>query len=174
MESYTVIVLLFGIFCLLLLVGLYFVNSILQYKIKIDNSFMVVKEKIEERINIIDDMIRFLENNLEYEKSYQRKLNQAKDLLMKLENNKEGIEVIKKTERDVLSFVKLENTYNNLNKNKDYLKIKEEIINNKERLVYAWDSYDKGVISYNNYREKKYIYWLSRLCMIPEYDCYNK
>jgi len=174
MEGYSVIVLIFGILLLFILVVLYFVNRILQYRFKINNSFFAVKEIIDERVHIIDDMLEFLERNLEHEKSYQKKLIQSKDLLLVVDNNQEGIKLIKKTEREILGFVRLEDTYKNLVRNKDYLKIKEVIFKNKERLVYAMDSYDKGVISYNNFRENKFIYLLSKLCGIPEYGCYNK
>ena len=174
MESYSVIVLLFGILVLLLLVLLYFVNRIMQYKTRIDNSFLAVKESLDERIKIIEIMIDFLKDNLEHEKSYQKKLKNTKEVILSIKNNREGINLIKKTEKDVLSFVKLENTYKNLVKNKDFLKIREELLNNKERLIYALDSYDKGVIDYNNYKAIKVVYWLSKLCRLPEYDCYNK
>ena len=174
MESYSVIVLLFGILVLFLLVLLYFVNQIMQYKTRIDNSFLAVKEGLDERVNIIETMLEFLNNNLDHEKSYQKKLKNTKEVILSIKNNREGINLIKKTEKAVLGFVNLENTYNNLVKNKDYLKIREELLNNKERLIYALDSYDKGVIDYNNYKDIKVVYWLSKLCRMPEYGCYNK
>ena len=79
MESYSIIVCVFGIICLLLLGVIYFVNRILQYKIRIDNSFLVVSEIIEDRVSIIDNMILFLEKFLEHEKSYLKKLEQTKN-----------------------------------------------------------------------------------------------
>lgn len=174
MESYSIIVLLFGILSFFLLVMVYFVNRIFQYGYKINNRFLAVKDLLDERVDIIEEMIEFLKNNLEHEKSYQNKLIQMKDIILGVNNNKEGIDNYKKTEKDVLNFVKLEKTYQNLIKNNEYLKIKEEILKNQDRIVYAMDSYDKGVINYNNYKEKKLVYWLSKLCRVPEYGCYNK
>ena len=174
MEGYTIIVVIFGVLILFLFIGIYFINRILQYKIKIDNSFAAIKENLDKRVDIVSDMIDFLNANLEYEKSYQKRLIKTKELLLTIKNNKDGVETYKKTEEDIMVFVSLENTYKNLAKNKEYSLIKMAILNNKEKLVYAMDSYDKGVISYNNYRENKFIYLLSKLCRIPEYDCYNK
>lgn len=173
MESYVIIILIFGGLLLLSLVGVYFVNHILQYKVKIDNSFLAVKEIIEQRIDIIDDMINFLNSNLEYEKSYQKRLVKAKELLINVKNNKNGTDNYKQTLESVFSFINLENVYKNLSKDKEYLVIKKAILSNKEKLDYALDVYDKGVIVYNNYRKKKLIYWLSKMCRIPEYGCYN-
>lgn len=174
METYNIIILIFGILLLGILIVLYFINRMLQYKTKIDNSFIAVKDILEDRIKIIDSMLKFIENNLEHEKSYQKRLVESKELILKVKNNKEGIKLIKKTEKHILEFTKLENTYKNLAKNKEYLNVKETIISNKEKLLYAIDSYDKGVINYNNYRGNKLIYILSKICRIPEYDCYNK
>ena len=174
MKSYTVIVLIFGVICLLMMVMIYFINRILQYKNRIDNSFNAIKDSLEERTLIVEDMINFLATYIEHEKSYQKNLMKDKDLISTIKNNEEGIKLIKKTESDVLKFGELENTYKNLAKNKEYMKIKREILKNNENLMYAIDIYDKGVISYNNYREKKLIYTLSKLCKIPEYSCYNK
>ena len=174
MESYSIIVCVFGIICLLLLGVIYFVNRILQYKIRIDNSFLVVSEIIEDRVSIIDNMILFLEKFLEHEKSYLKKLEQTKNKLLSIKNNKDGILTLKSLDGDIFSFCKLDDTYNKLVKNRDFLKLKEEILKNNERLVYAMDSYDKGVINYNNYTKNKFIYLLGKLCGNPDYSCYNK
>lgn len=174
MESYNIIILIFGIICLLLLIMLYFINRIIQHKNKIDTSFIAIKKLLEEKTELIDKMIYFVEQNLEHEKNYQRKLKQLKDLNLTIKNNKEGINSLKKIEKELLSFNKLENTYKKLTKNKEYLQIKEEISNNQEQLKYALDSYDKGVINYNNYKENLLINFLSKLCKLPEYECYNK
>lgn len=174
MESYNIIVLVFGLITLLLLVMLYFINRILQYKTRIDNSFLEIRKLLDEQTSILDKMINFLKDNLEHEVSLLKKLEKTKDLIPSIKNNSEGIKDIKKVEKEILDFTKLENTYKKLVKNEDYLSIKEDILNNKDRLIYAFDGYDKGVISYNNYRGKKLIKFLSKLCRIPLYESYNK
>lgn len=174
MESYVIIVLLFGIICMFLLIGVYFVGRIFGYKDMIDNNFIAVSNIISERINIIDDMVKFLESNLEYEKSYKRELIKTKEQLNKISNNKEGIDLIVDTDKMFVSFNKLENTYNKLSKNKEYLMIKTNVSNNMEKLEYSFDVYNKGVNNYNTYREKRFIYLLSKLCGIPEYGYYKK
>lgn len=174
MESYNIIVLIFGLITLFLLVLVYFINNILQYKIKIDNNFLVIRKIIDERIDIIDNMILFLKDNLEHEISYLKKIEQSKTILLNIKNNKEGINSIKEQENLFFNFINLENTYKKITKNENYLSIKENILNNRDKLVYAFDSYDKGVISYNNYKKNKLIMFLSKICKISEFDCYNK
>lgn len=174
MESYTIIVLIFGIIIFILLIGLYFVNRILQYKLRIDNSFYAIKEVLNSLEVLLEDILEFLDKNLEHEKSLRKRLSQTKDLILSVKNDKEGIKTIHKIDSELNNFISLENTYEKLGKNKDYTKIKEELLKNKDRLIYASDIYDKGVIDYNNYREKRLINIISKLLRIPDYDCYNK
>lgn len=174
MDSYSIIVLIFGIISFILLILVYFVNRIIFYKTRINNSFLTIRELLDDRVDLVDEMLEFVKDNLEYEKSYYKRLLQAKEVLVTIKNNKEGISDYKRTVEVIASFSKLDNTYKKLAKNKDYLKIVENISRNNDKLIYAMDSYDKGVIDYNNYRVNKLIFFLSKICGIPEYGCYNK
>ena len=64
MEGYSIIVLLFGIIGLFLLIMVNFINRIFQYKNKIDNSFIAVKEVLLEQANIVSREIEFLNIDL--------------------------------------------------------------------------------------------------------------
>ena len=174
MESYNIIILVFGIITLFSLLILYFVNRILQYKTRIDNSFLSIRKLLDEKNDILDRMIKFLNDNLEHEVSLIKKLEKTKELIPNIKNDSDGIKDIKKVEKELLGVSKLENTYKKLGKNKDYLNIKEDILNNRDRLIYAFDGYDREVISYNNYKRNKMINFFSKLCRISQYDCYNK
>ena len=174
MESYTIIILIFGLLITFLLICLYFINQILQYKIKIDNSFIAVEELLVNLDDYLEEILEFLKRNKENERTLFLELSKAKDLIKTVKNNVEGINTIKKIEAKLELFYMLENTYKSFNKNKEYLKLKEKLLKFKDKLIYAMDIYDKGVIEYNNYTKKKYIYILSRILNFKEYNCYNK
>jgi len=174
MESYSIIVMIFGGCVFVLLVLLYFVNRILQYKLRIDNSFRAIKDIMDDRCNIVDDMLLFLSNNLELEKSYYKTLVSIKKKLESFDNNKDGVVIYKDTDEGIMNFCLLENTYKYLIKNKDYLNIKDSIISNRDKMLYAIDTYDKGVINYNDYKGKGINKFIGRLCNFSDYDCYNK
>lgn len=174
MESYNIIILIFGLITLFSLIILYFVNKIFYYKMKIDNSFLSIRKLLDEQVNILDKMNDFLKDNLEHEVSLLKKVEKTKEIIPNIKNNSDGIKEIKRVEKEILEFTKLENTYKKLDKNKDYINIKEDILNNRDKLIYAFDGYDREVINYNNYRRKKLIKLLSKLCRIPQYDNYNK
>ena len=174
MESYNIIILIFGLITLFLLVIIYFINRILQYETRIDNSFIEVRKLLDEQVSILDKIIKFISDNLEHEVSLIKKVEITKEITLNIKNDSDGIKDIKRVEKEILEFTKLENTYKKILKNKDYLNIKEDIFNNKDRLIYAFDGYDREVISYNNYKRNKIINFFSKLCRIPQYDCYDK
>lgn len=174
MKIYNIIVLVFGLISFLLLILLYFVNRILQHKVKINNAFSSVKFLLDRKSKIIDTMLDFLTKNYPEEKTLAKTLKDAKSNLEGIKNNKEGIITIKKIDKDLLKFNNLENTYKVLSKNKAFITIKNSLARNKEELVYALDSYDVEVIKYNNYKGHKLIKVLSKILLIPEYSCYNK
>ena len=61
-EGYTIIVLIFGVICLLMMVMIYFINRLFQYKTRIDNSFIAIKDNLVKRTLIVEDMINFFRN----------------------------------------------------------------------------------------------------------------
>lgn len=174
MESYNIIILIFGLITFVLLLVIYFINRVLQYKTRIDNSFLSIRKLLDEQNDILGRMINFLKDNFEHEVSLVKKLEKTKELILNIKNDGDGINDIKRVEKELLGFTKLENTYKKLLKNEDYTNIKLSILNNRDRLIYAFDGYDREVISYNNYKRNKMINFFSKLCRIPQYDCYNK
>lgn len=173
MESYTIIVLIFGIICLLILIAIFYVNRLINYKKRVEKSLKTVTVHIKKRKELLKEIEYFIEKNLKYEKSYLIKLKNI-DKYISIFLTNYSFKDFKKYEKEFLSFTSLEDTYKNLNKDKEYLKLKEEIIVNQDNLIYALDSYDKGVINYNNYRLGKIVSIISKIFRFPDYDYYNK
>lgn len=174
MDSYTIIAFIFGVFTLFLLVILFFINRLLSHKRLITNSLVAVYAHIEARIDLIEEMKEFIEKNLENEKSYLLKLQKIEDYLSEFLKKKPIFKNYDKNEKEFLHFTFLDKTYSKLKDNEEYQKLKKDAITNKDNLIYALDSYDKGVISYNNYKEQKFILIISKIFRFPHYDCYNK
>lgn len=174
MDSYTVIVLIFGIIILMLLVILFFINRLISYRRRVENSLVTVSSYLEVRIQLTDQMIEFIEKNLEYEKSYLLKLKDVKKYIQEFLKKNHSFKNFHKNEKEFLHFTTLDKTYSFLKNNQEYEGLKNEALVNQDNLIYALDSYDKGVVDYNNYRSKKMILFISKLFRFSQYDCYNK
>ena len=174
MDSYSIIVFIFGILILFLLIVLFFVNRLFSYRNRVKRHFDTVLEYLEVRIVLIDEIITFITEHLEHEEHYVKKLKQVKDEIQKLFQDSSSLKEFKKGEKEFLNFNSLEKVYPSLKNRSDYLDLKDEIKLNQDRVVYAMDSYDKGVMDYNNYREKKFVRLVAKIFRFPNYDYYNK
>lgn len=174
MDSYTIIVFIFGVFTLSLLIIVFYINKLLNYKRLIKNSLIAVYAHIEARIDLIEEMKEFIEKNLEHEKSYLLRLQKIEDYLSEFLKKQPIFKNYDQNEKEFLHFTSLDKTYSKLKNNKGYQKLKSDALTNKDNLIYALDTYDKGVINYNNYKEQKIILIISKIFRFPHYDCYNK
>lgn len=175
MAAYTIIIIIFGILILLTLIVLFFINRLLSYKNRVEHSFEAVSDSLRERNSLIDETIKFIQNKLEHEEQFIQKLDDIKIIINQyLEGkNKDDFNKFKKQEKIFLEIIKLEEIYDTLKSDKEYQKLKNNILLNQERMLYALDSYDKGVVDYNNYQENKFISILGKVLRFPKYDCYN-
>ena len=74
METYVIIVILFGVVILLLLGGLFFVNRLTLLKLDVESCFGTMKEFAIERANIFEEMSSFLEKNYDKEEVFIQKI----------------------------------------------------------------------------------------------------
>ena len=174
MDSYIIIVFIFGILTLGILCLLFFINRLTLFQRKVNNSYQPIFDYFKQRSNLMREMINFIKKNLEHENSYIKKLETAIEVIEKSQNTDGELKKIKKTQEQAFHFLELEKTYSFLTKNEEYLKLKEQVELNEERLVYATENYDKGVQNYNDYKEKKIVSFLGKFLRFPNYDYYNR
>lgn len=174
MDSYIIIIFIFGIFTLGILCLLFFINRLSLLKRRVNNNYQAISNYFKERSNLMKEMISFIQKNLEHELSYIKKLETAIEIMENAKNTDGELKKIKRTKEQAYHFLELEKTYSFLKKNEEYLKLKEQVELNEERLVYATEDYDKGVQYYNDYKETKIINFLGKFLRFPNYDYYNK
>ena len=175
MADYTIIIIIFGLLILLALVILFFINRLLSYKNRVEHSFKSVSDYLEDRILFIDEASGFIQRNLEHEEEFIQKLNEIKLIINQYLDgkNKDDFKKFRKQEKIFLEIVGLDEIYDTLKDNKEYQKLKKNILLNQERILYALDNYDRGVEDYNNYQQNKWIAILAKIFRFPKYDCYN-
>ena len=164
MDTYVVIVLIFGVITLVLFILLFFVNRMFLLRNRIEDSFIPIKDYLQERVNILDSMIAFLVKYLKYEEEFK---------IEGVEGALDGVVLLKDTEGVLVKFVGLGDIYSKIRKNKEYLSLIEQYQENRDRINYAIDSYNKGVRDYNNYRKLKIISFLDKIFHFPVYIYYK-
>ena len=121
MDSYTIIVIIFGIIILSILILLYFYNKIVIQKAKILKKYNNVKGYILEERNATLEMITFIQNNLEHEEDYISTLKKTVEIFDYLKNTDGGLKQLKKAQNTYRDFSKLDKVYSSLKKNKEYI-----------------------------------------------------
>lgn len=174
MESYSIISFIFGFLILLILIILFFINQIIFHKNMIEKKFKAVLVGLEARQTLINNMVKFINENLEAEVILQKKLLKMNEIIKLLSDGSRELKELKKLEKSFVHFTELENTYSFLSTNKKYLSLKEECLLNKNRVDYSIVGYEEGVSRYNNYRTKKHISVLSKVFHFQDYDYYSK
>ena len=95
MDSYTIIVIIFGIIILSILILLYFYNKIIIQKTRILKKYNNVKGYILEERNAILEMVTFIKNNLEHEQDYISTLKKTVEVLDNLKNTEGELKQLK-------------------------------------------------------------------------------
>lgn len=175
MEKYTILIIIFGILIFMLLALVFFVNRLLLKKEKVDHQFKSVIKYLDDRVNLLDRMNSFVEGNTENEDKYMKDISNASISLSRIENSKEeNLKEIKKSSKLFQKFIKLKEIYPNIDSNKIYQLIVDEIILNEERIEYAIESYDKEAKKYNELKNTKFNSKISKIFKIKDYEYYHK
>lgn len=173
MDSYTIIVIIFGIIILSILILLYFYNKITIQKTRILKKYNNVKGYILEERNAILEMVTFIKNNLEHEQDYISTLKKTVEVLDNLKNTDGELKQLKQAQNTYRDFSKLDNVYSSLKKNKEYITLKEKANTIEERLKYSFDDYNKEVKKYNNLDKEKIYALIKKIARFPKYDTYK-
>ena len=174
MESYTWIVIIFGILLIIFLLPLYFINRLLLQANKIEESFEPIKTYIEERKELLESIAIFIKNNLKNEEELIKKIEETTQELNNIKDAKEGIPILKKSDKLKINLNKLEEIHPKISNNKEYQSLKTKLKENQNRINYTKDSYNKEVTNYNNYKNKKIISILNKLFSFKEYTYYKE
>lgn len=174
MESYTWIVIIFGILLILFLLPLFFINRLLLQANKIEIRFDPIKTYIEEKKELLDNIALFIKNNIKNEEELIKKIEETTNELKNIKDAKDGIPALKKSEELEINLNKLEEINSKLTENKEYQSLKTKLKENQNRINYAKDSYNEEVTNYNNYKKKKILSILNKLFSFQEYTYYKK
>lgn len=174
MDSYAIIVIIFGILTLGVLILLFFINRLNILKSKIISNYKNIYNYLTIRADIIREAIDYIKNNLEHEQHLIKKLENAIETIKNSKNLENNLKEVKKTKDILKKFLELEKTYSFLKKEKRFLELKERALVNEDRIEYSTESYDKGVKNYNDYKEKGLLKIISKLFNFKKYDYCNK
>ena len=111
MDTYKLIVIFFGLITLLALSILFFINRLFLYANYVEKSFEPIHTYINERIELLRKMKKYVSEQLVHEKSLVKKIDDSITELTSIKNATDGIVKLKKTESKTDIFNKLDELY---------------------------------------------------------------
>lgn len=175
MEISTVLIIIFGLIIFSGLIILFFVNNLLLKREKVEFQFKSVIKYLSDRVDLLDRISSFVEENTKNEEKYITNLNSTSTNLTKIDKiNKDNLKEIKTSLKLLQKFTKLTDIYPNLNKNEIYKVLVDKINLNEDRINYSIESYNKEVKIYNELKQTKINSFISKIFKISDYEYYTK
>ena len=174
MDAYVVIVFVFGVLILAILSLLYFYNLVVVQSRKVVAQFENVQKYVQEERNLISLMCAFLKKSLVHEEDYLKKLTDAAEVLGQLRYDGDQVEAFSFAENTYQEFYRLDKVYPKLEKNAEYLSLRNEAQVCQERLFYALDSYREMVHAYWRMDEKKIFFFIKKVSRFPRFCVFGE
>lgn len=167
------IIILFGLFIFISLFILSFLTRLTFHKNKVIEKFSSVKDTINKRAEIINDICAYLKANCPHEDNIIRELINITKIFKTNKEINELINTIYKSRTILEKATNLESTYIILQNKKEYLEFKNIIKDNDGKLEFSASVYNEEVQNYQKFKENKYISILSKIFKYPDYDLYK-
>ena len=124
MERFMILSIIFGMVIFLFLVALFFINTLLLKRKRVEHQFEGVVKCLGNRVELFNKMISFIEENLDNEDKYLNSLKKSSMVLNDIVNsNRDTIKEIKQSNKLLDKFNDLVNVYSKLSKDSNYLEI---------------------------------------------------
>lgn len=170
MDSYVVIVIIFGILILGILIWLNFFNKVLIARKKVISSRKEIYSEFGETREVTKAMIDFVKNNLEHEEDLLIRLNNTFDDIEDARRDQGNIKKLGKLDRTARVFLDLGDTYPKLKRNREYLKLKERILMNKAGILFAAESYRDEVMVYQKMDKGRVYNFLKKVFKFRDFE----
>lgn len=158
-------VLIIVIFALLLILALYLLglyNKLYFYKNKVEDKYQTLNKEIANISNITDKVID------EVKELYGE--NKVQDIKI-VNRNLQGNNDINERMHRVVGLIKFLNFVKEHIKDNEKLKeYEKEVVNSLDNIKYASEFYNNCVKEYNQYKEKRPVYYISKLLKFKEYN----
>ena len=173
-EAWIIIIVLFAILIIIGILVITFYNKLLFRKNKAKEKFKSMSECLNERTDIINKLTSILQSNDYFEESLLRELKSLKEEIDKETKTNYLISLIEESDKVLEKALNLDNIYDHLKNNQDFLNVKEQFKNNQYKLMYTKEIYNEEAEAYNNYKNKGISKIIAKLFKMPDYNYYKK
>jgi LemA protein len=140
----------------LVLVGgtfLVYYNKFVRLINQIENSLAQIDVQLKRRADLIPNLLESVKGYMKHEKSIITEVTNARKLLVSAKGTDKKVQANDKLEGVLGRLFAIAENYPNLKANENFAKLQEELASTEDKIAYARQYYNDGILSYNTSRQ---------------------
>lgn len=137
------------------LVGLTFIgyyNKFARLINQIDNSLAQIDVQLKRRADLIPNLMESVKGYMKHEKAVMTEVTDARKALMGAKDLAKKVKAGDMLQQALGNLFAIAENYPNLKANENFLQLQQELSSTEDKVAYARQYYNDGVLSYNNSR----------------------
>jgi len=150
------------------IIGLY--NTLIDSKNRVEDQFVQIDMLLKKRTEIIPNILEIVKKYVKHENRLLDEIENIKNRLEKTNSINSQIKLYGDLNKKLTKLYSLKDTYQELNKDKTFNILVNNLEENEDRINYARTFYNDTVLNYNNIREKFPSNMLAKIFKFKEID----
>lgn len=124
-------------------------NKFVRLSHQIDNSLAQIDVQLKKRAELVPNLIETVKGYVKHEKKVFEEVNKARQSLVRAKNVGTKMEAGKKLQSALGNLFAIAENYPNLKSNENFLELQRELAAIEDKVAYARQYYNDGIMSYN-------------------------
>ncbi len=134
-----------------IIVAVFFIyyNRFIRLKNQIENSLAQIDVQLRKRADLVPNLLAAVKGYMKHEKSIISEVTKARKALISAGNIQEKVKAGNKLQSALKSIFAIAENYPNLKANENFLQLQQELSAIEDKVAYARQYYNDGIMSYN-------------------------
>jgi LemA protein len=141
---------LLGLFILVVLVFVYYMNRIIILENRVDNAWSQIDVQLKKRADLVPNLVETVKGYMKHEKEAIEAVTKAREEMMKAGSDEERVEANNQMTGALKTIFALAENYPKLRANENFMMLQEELSTIENKIAYARQFYNDSILTYNN------------------------
>lgn len=154
---------LIGVVALLAIIFFVYYNRFVTLSNQIDNSLAQINVQLKKRSDLVPNLLEMVKGYMKHEKKIITEVTNARKALVSAEGLEKRMKAGNKLETALGSLFAIAENYPQLRANENFLQLQNELSAIEDKIAYARQYYNDGIMTYNTMTQVVPGRWFSRL-----------
>jgi len=132
---------------------IYYYNRFVTLENRIDNSLAQIDVQLKKRADLVPALVKIVQSYTKYEKGVMESITKARSDMLKAGNISDKVKAGDKLQDALKSIFALAENYPQLQANKNYLQLQEELSSIEDKVAYSRQYYNDSILALENASE---------------------